>query len=575
MSKIKQLPLEVYEKIKAGEVIEDPASVVRELLDNCIDAKADKILVEIEEGGISKILVRDNGIGMSLEDLRMAPLQHCTSKIEDFNDIFKLSTAGFRGEALAGVARVSFLRIASKEKDQELGHFVHVENGEVVKEGATAHQKGTSIEVSKLFYNVPVRKGFLKSPVREGNKVKNELNSKALAYPHIHFQLKSGANTLLNYPPKNWEERIKDVFELDYDFMPFLAKSESLKVKGVLTSLNTTFSNSSKLFFFVNNKNVRPAFFYGVIRNAFSDLIPRGRYPGGAIYVYTDPSNIDPNVHPSKKEIKIFNEDQIARTLYKGVKQLFSPKKDENIENLSLSELEKKAEDSSLSYNSETILNIESKNGSQEESLLFLQKQENISDTRQEIKEEVFFKYLGVVFQTYLLIEEAETLFFIDFHAAHERLRYEDLKAKNNQAKTQSLLTPRIFHFDSKDMEKINEYKNEIEALGFAFYFFGEDAITVNEIPQFYKNQNWENDFKDIVNDLDVKKIDISSLRDSFFKRVACRGSYMSGESISYQEARELYLIIREEKIPLTCPHGRPFIYSMPKHSLETKFLRG
>lgn len=570
MAKIKKLPSEVYEKIKAGEVIEDPASVIRELLDNAIDAKSDEILIEIEEGGISKILVQDNGIGMNREDLLLAYEQHTTSKISHFEDIFKLSTAGFRGEALASITRVSFLKIVSSDQENGVGHSVYLEGGKLIREVPESRSRGTTVDVSHLFFNVPVRQKNLKSPVKELRKIKEEIINRALAYPEISFTLKVNKNISFSFAKKDWEERIKDVFK-DYQdkFIPFYKRTPDLAVKGVITQANTTFSSSENLHFFVNHKPVKPRFLFGVINSVFASLIPRGRYPAGVIYIYTDPANIDPNIHPSKKEIKIFIEDQIYRLLSSTLRKLFFAGddsepvrgKEENKNQKIEAVLEKR------------ILSNIKKDQNTDVVLDFSFSEENQQNSGQSILKPEY-RYIGSCFNTFLICEKEEELFFIDFHAANERKRYEDLKTKAQKVEVTQLLTPRILSFSTVEAARISEHKDELKNTGFLFYLFGEDAVVVNGIPAFFQDKNWEEDFKDLVSMLGQKHISATDLKENLLKSVACKGSYKSGQIMHPKEAQALIDIVFSGEIPLTCPHGRPFIFAIGRKELAAKFLR-
>lgn len=569
MGKISLLPAEVYEKIKAGEVIEDPASIVRELLDNAIDAKASEILIEIEEGGIERILIQDNGSGMDEEDLLLSYLQHTTSKIKNFEDIFKLSTAGFRGEALASMAKVSFLKITSSDNESGLGNSIFIEGGRLIKQSKEAHPKGTSIEVRNLFFNVPVRKNFLKSPVKEIRKIKEEIMNRALAYPEISFTLKVNKNTNLSFVSEDWESRIKSIFkEFQDTLIPFFHRSEKLSIKGVITQLNTTFGNSANLYFFINNKAVKPRFLYGVINSVFANLIPRGRYPGGVFYLYTDPANIDPNIHPSKKEIKIFIEDLIFKQLHYALKKVFSPGNE--------SESEKQNPIDLAAPKNEIFQNTQN----QQKEELYLdfadsvtQNTGSISGQQKSTAEN--YKYIGTAFETFLIAQKEDMLYFIDFHAANERKRYEDLKKKSDKMETITLLTPRILTFNPLQVSKISEKRELIESTGFTFYLFGQDSVVVNGIPAFYQNKSWEEDFKELLALLENNEIKPSDLKNNLLKTVACKGSYKSGDTLHPSEAQLLIQMVFSGEFPLTCPHGRPFIYALPKKELLSKVLRG
>ena len=582
MSIIKQLPKEVFEKIKAGEVIEDPASLVRELLDNAIDAGAKKILLESEEGGMSKIVVSDNGKGMDHTDLKLCYLPHTTSKIKDFEDIFRLQTVGFRGEALASISRVAFVKISSTDTDAGMAHYIHVEGGNLTQEGAEARDRGTTITVQNLFYNIPVRKNFLKSPVAENRKIKEEFLVRALSYPEIEMTLRFNGAVVFHFEPQDWEERIKTIFKEEKDALrSFASRSAEISVKGVITDEKTSFKTSGNLYFFVNNRYLKPRFLYGVVNSIFSSLLPRGRYPGGVFYIHTDPKYIDPNVHPSKKEIKIKVEDQIYSQVYRALREVFygkesgsasfsSPHK-ENIHPESnfqnplpsfTTDLSNPRPPQEQTYN----LNFEGRNEA-------LGHEENKASSPLPPVPE--YHYLGTVFSTYLVAECQDKLLFVDFHAAHERKRYEELKAQTDQLEEQPLLHPRILNFKNAELEIILEKKSFLENSGFQFYAFGENSLVVKSVPAFYQGKDWEEDFHALLSRVEHNPITPAEVKDELLKRAACRGSYMSGDRLPEKEARELLDQVLARRFPLSCPHGRPFIHEISRDELSAKFLRG
>ncbi len=558
MSIIKKLPPAVYEKIKAGEVVEDPASIIRELIDNSIDAKSKNITIEIEKGGIDLIAIHDDGIGMDEKDIEICYLPHTTSKISKFDDIFKLQSVGFRGEALASISRVSFMKILSSNNNSGMGVSLFIEGGKQIKKSAEAKTKGSSIMVKNLFYNVPVRKNFIKSPVKETRKVQDEIIIKALAYPEISFILKVNEKQVLNFKSQPWEERIYQIFKEQKDnFISFQNSRNNINVKGMISNINTTFNSTKQLYFFINNRYLKPRFLYGVINNVFNNLIPRGRYPAGVFYIYTNPREIDPNVHPSKKEVKIFSEDKIYHILYSTLRDLFfkshSGSKHTNY------------------YNKTSNQSYHSSPPTSEKKEITLDFENTV--TPDQINS-LHFKYIGQVFNTYLILEKDDELLFIDFHAAHERKRYEELKEKANKVESHKLLHPRILNLTKSEISQFTDNKEIVKQLGFDFYLFGEDSLVVSTIPVFYEKKDWEQDFLDLLTLFDTKKLKPSDLKDNLLKSIACRGSYMSGDKMEISEANLLINIVLNNEIPWSCPHGRPFVYKISKKQLASNFLR-
>lgn len=559
MAKIKALPKEVYEKIKAGEVVEDPASVIRELLDNALDSGATRIEIEIQEGGLALIQVKDNGSGMDEEDLRVCFLPHTTSKISRFEDIFSLFTRGFRGEALSSIARVSQLKILSCPDDSGRGMALTLEGGQIIRQNAEKREQGTTVSVSGLFYNVPVRRNFAGSPVKETRKIKEEVLTRALAHPELELILTSGKNTLLHFLPSPFEERIRQGFQDRFGtLIPFHYQAGSLSIKGAVSDLNHTAGSSADLYFFINNRFVKPRFLYAAVNTVFANLIPRGRYPAGVFYLYVEPGQIDPNIHPSKKEIRVLNENQVFFHLGQALKQVFMPG-------------DSKPAEKPLASTEKFFTPPEFKPAPE---IRQTEKPEPGLFAAPTLEEALpAFRYLGTVFKTYLLAEKNDELWIIDFHAAHERKRYEELKARFENSDKETLLSPRIFNLSPKEVTLLSEKRDFLNRLGFDFYLFGEDAAVITGVPGFYQGKNWEEDFKEILTRTHADENPLA-LKDKMLKSAACRGSYMGGDTLHPSEAEEILRMVFESEIPLTCPHGRPLAHRIAKKHMASFFLR-
>ncbi|HOJ49635.1 MAG TPA: DNA mismatch repair endonuclease MutL [Spirochaetota bacterium] len=551
--KIKQLPKHVYEKIKAGEVIEDYTSVVSELIDNSIDAGATQIEINIDvEKDI--ISVKDNGSGMDENDLNICYLPHTTSKINEFEDIFKISSLGFRGEALSSISKVSQLKISSSQGD--IGHYIVVENDVVIKKGIINIQKGTIVEVSNLFYNYPVRKKFLLSKKNQLNNLKEAVRVKSIPYPEIEFILKINNEVVLSLQQSDLETRILTVTSIK-NYTTFNKSFKEFSIKGIITTPFETYPHSNNIYFYINNRHINKKNFFGTLKNSLRDLIPGNSYPGGAILFYVEPYLIDPNIHPAKKDIKINNESVILTSFYNLIKDLFEPRnEDKNKKITSINEFsfstsknenEKNIENYSVDYKNVTLFND---------------------------KDSPRYKYFGVILGTYIISEIENGIIFIDFHAAHERLRYEDLKKSIEKNEKIELIIPEIIELDYKKSSILDENRDFINSIGFDFEFFGENTIIIRTIPSFYKADEWKNDFLNILENLQKSGIGKSDLKENYLKTVSCRGSYMSGDKINDFEAKTLVEKILNKEIPATCPHGRPLYFILSKEEIKTKFLR-
>jgi DNA mismatch repair protein MutL len=586
---IKPLPLEVIGKIKAGEVIEDPSSVLRELLDNAIDAHSSEIDIEIKDSGFTLISLKDNGIGMSQENIKLAYLEHTTSKITHFNDILNLQTHGFRGEALASICKVAKVSICSSDKESSISHNIEIFGGQIINEFESAKWQGTCVSVADLFYNMPVRKQFLKSKTKELGKLKKELLTKALAYPHIRFSLKvDGKISSLYDSTMQKEDRLISVIKIAKPLKHFHYKDPDFEIEAFLTHEYQTFNHSGFLYFFVNNRPLNSKSFFAVMKKALSSIIPSNQYLGGGIYITTAAANIDPNIHPSKKEIKLFNEKMVLSKLYHSLIDVFHQNKA-----YSVPFLQAPLNDSSLKENQEILsvqemledsfsflpLNFEPHNDmkppliekTQNDILLF-----NTAQTS-EIRVLEHLKYIGTLFGTYWLFEIHDKLYMIDFHAAHERQRYENLKKhyQNQKIESQGLLNQEIIPLTVKENDHLERAISFLEQIGFQLKFFGENILNVSAIPSFYKNtHDWIDDIHTFLEDDNLEDTSISPTKDYFFKRVACRYSYMSQDTVSQQERDALVEQIFSCQFPPTCPHGRPFLFILSKNYIEAQFLR-
>lgn len=566
--KIHMLSQEVYDKIKAGEVIEDPSCVIRELLDNAIDAQATIIEIEIFDAGLTSLLVKDNGIGMSCEDLKIAFLEHTTSKITTFTDIFKIRTHGFRGEALASICKVAHVMLSSSSKKDSVTHNIVIRHNKIEEEFDSAQWVGTCIKVENLFYNMPVRRQFLKSKTKEILKIKKEILLKSLSYPHIRFSLKNDEKLILVYEAvEDIETRIIHSLKLAKPIHHFEYKEPSFSIKGFLTSAHQTFHHSGFLYFFINHIYLNSKSFFAVMKKALIDILPNNQYLGGVIFIETSPENIDPNVHPSKKEIKLFNEKTILGQLYHIISHLFDKdpvtnhlQKHHDFENSSSLKIEKNFPQ--LSF---TPVNNDS----------FPFQEETLFQDQKDSSLKINYHYLGTLFGTYWLYEIQETLYIIDFHAAHERKRYEKLKKlyHTQSIESQGLLTKEIIHLSFEEREKLEEYSIQLKEVGFDFEILGDEVTSISAIPSFYENtKHWMDDLHILLSSDVADNITFS--KNYFLKRMACRYSYMSQDRVPLAEMNTLIEEIFSQQFPYTCPHGRPFLFTLSKNYIESQFLR-
>ncbi|MGB2696949.1 MAG: DNA mismatch repair endonuclease MutL, partial [Candidatus Zixiibacteriota bacterium] len=318
------LPDDLVNKIAAGEVVERPASVVKELVENSIDAAAKNILVEIKTGGVKSIRVLDDGMGMSTDDAELALSRHATSKIKSVNDLYKIETLGFRGEALPSIASVSFLELITKTKNNLAGTQIKVEGGEIKEKKEIGAPEGTSITIQELFYNTPARRKFLKSKITETKHVIDLVTNYALAYPEISFRLRSDDRELFNLKKKDMLfQRVEDLWGKDFlsRLVQIKEESQDPQVSGFLGKPEIAKSNRAEIHLFVNQRPVISRFLNHAIRTGYGELLPQGKFPIALVLIQIDPEKIDVNVHPTKREIKFSQEHQIYNLVHLAVKK--------------------------------------------------------------------------------------------------------------------------------------------------------------------------------------------------------------------------------------------------------------
>lgn len=578
MNKIKLLPESVYSKIAAGEVIERPASVVRELIDNSIDADAKEIIINIEDCGLKKITVIDDGSGIEKNDLNIALSKHATSKINSINDLLNLTTMGFRGEALHSIQTISKVSITSntdasgKTPGYKTANFGKDED-EII---SIACKKGTKVEVEDIFHNIPVRKKFLKSGIAEWNNIKKVVSDKALSYLNISFKLyNNNSPVFFTNGDSIFEKSFFSIYknETSFPIYKFDKKiNDDFDIELYYSSHDLFFHNRKFQMLFVNRRPVTVGFFYSAIDTGIRNYISPGRHPLVFIYVKINPSLIDVNIHPAKKEIKFIYQNDIFNGMYSCLqeamskitnRELYEPKKKNIIQdsnnNLKFYEKENSGK-TSLNYFNEVIL----KNND-------LIQREGIDKIKSGD-----YNILGTAFDTYIIIEKNDKIIFIDFHAASELIIFNRKKEKYNKEKNiEKLIIPIVvdlenFNDDSeKKIKLLNENNFLIER--------GEGAsVTISEMPSILLNKKNFDYIVELIrnfieSDTVFKKEE--NIIDALLIESSCREAPKQGDKITLLEMVEIV----EEYFKLdrfNCPHGRPIHFELTKTSLEKSFQR-
>ncbi len=604
-NKIQRLPDNVINQIAAGEVVERPASIVKELIENSIDAKADHIIVKIENAGSTLIQIIDNGIGMNAEELKLAFKEHTTSKIRNITDLNTLKTLGFRGEALASIASVA--KIEAESNDGRNANKLIINNN-TYKITKTAINKGTSIKIKDIFYNIPVRKKFLRSPQTEFKHIQDIFIKHAIINPQIHFELFSNSKQIFNLPKTNkLETRINDIWPKKFkNKLIKINYTANLNINGLLGHPDIAGKNVKQWqFIYINNRPIKSDLISKAIKDAYLSSIYKDFYPIFFINIALNPHDIDINIHPRKNEVKFMNTGKIysivkqasqvtlENFLQNSVKHTFSSNIN-NVNNFPPSGIKKATPNRSYSQanflSNPTKLN-ETKKGYHkkseiEQSLNFSKNLlnpilENKQDTQQtELlnKKEVFNgdETSQQFFKTYILLERDDKLLFIDQHAAHERINYEKIMTKfenGENIQAQDLLVPKTLELAPAEFQIIINLKKDLMKIGIYIEKFGVNTISLKAMPTIFKNFNFEN----FVNELlqtKIQKININRIMHKIVATMACHGSIRAGQKLQKEQIRDIVINLFKCKKPYTCPHGRPIVWEITKYEIEKKFKR-
>jgi DNA mismatch repair protein MutL len=569
MHKIKLLDEDTINKIAAGEVIERPSSAVKEMVENSIDAGATKILIEVAEGGKSLIKVTDDGCGMEPEDLTMAFQKHATSKITGAKDLDKIKTMGFRGEALASIASVTrSLEVYTKTRTAPTGTYLRMEGGRVVEKKEIGCPIGTSIAVRDLFYNVPARRKHLKGAEAELVHIVDAVTEMAIINYGISFELFSGKRTLFRSSKSNsWDEVLLKIFDLKTlkGMMPFCAKGPNWRQTGAAGDPTSTRSSPDRIFVYVNGRPVSSKALTAALREAYRSVIPSGRSPIAVLSLEIIPDLVDVNVHPTKREIRLLQEEEISAALTLAVSEVLRA----NAEAKLLRETPR----TELPSTQASVVDQKSE-----------QKTLPLDVTGEEVEVSVAseitipqVKVLGQVLKLYILAESDQGLLIIDQHAAAERIRFERLKALYGQKKiSQELAEPVTIDLAPNEQVLIESWKDVLQEIGFEISPFGGKTYHVRAVPALGRKVESPEAVYDVLRALFTlgKVGPEATSKEDILKLLACKGSIKSGRELSMQEMASLLKDLYAYNSPLTCPHGRPVIVAITQAELERLFLR-
>lgn len=601
MGKIKVLPEEIIARIAAGEVIERPCSVIKELLENSIDAGSTMISISIRNGGKSLIKVVDNGEGMDQVDAQNCLLRYATSKIDSFEDLQRIKSLGFRGEALPSIAAVSRFAIITRNAANGIGTEIRGEGGKIEEIRYMERPVGTTVEIRDLFFNLPVRRKFLKSERIEYAEIIDIINRLAISYPEISFRLYRDNSLVLDYhPSSNIESRIRQVFpqELGSQLIPILITNSDWRITGFIGKPEVNRGNRSSQYFFVNLRPVKILSFSFALQHSFEGLVPPGRHPVAFIFLEIDPSRVDVNIHPHKREVRILNEGIIQAELTNRIKETL--RKELALIELKLDKphLEKGVKEDQIQFQRTQGLFKEGNDRFPFRNLPVYPEASkkmvsNVPDnevdsfrnSNGDIKEVSTFNNLrieriyGQFKGTYILVEVEDGLMIIDQHAAHERIVYEEVLSslKNGSSHSQTLLIPLVIHLDGKEFALFEEYLPLLEKIGFGINVFGKNSFSVDACPLFLKPEEIPETIMNLVQNF--YEGNSQSSHDNKYNKVAriiaCKSrSIKAHQDLNLEEILELIKRLEKTEQPFFCPHGRPTVIKLTTRELETKFLR-
>ena len=625
MGRINVLDKHTAEKIAAGEVVERPASVIKELVENSIDAGATSVTVEIKNGGITYMRVTDNGIGMDKDDARTAFLRHATSKIKTAGDLERISTLGFRGEALCSIAAVSRIELFTKQKQLDEGTRVVVEGGEeLVCEGAGCPD-GTTIVVKNLFYNTPARMKFLKKDSAEAAQILDCLNKQALSHPNVSVRLiRDGKDALFSPGDNELKNAVHSVFGRDISNNMISADYEKngVRVTGLIGANNLSRPNRLMQVFFVNNRFVANKTLYTAVSEAYKNELMVGRFPVCVLNVELDSALVDVNVHPGKTEVKFASDKDVYEAIYWAVKNALNasaapravniaeaqkaaykmPLNIKEAEQIKISSLPRREavqfkpytppptaavkKAPSLDMVREELKDFEGKLPVRPVESAEIKKPEKsigsvapqMEIEKQPIKKDddiADFRIIGQLFSTYILVELGDDFVLVDQHAAHERIKYEDLKARGSKAESQLLLMP--ISVNLTPPEKALAMKNEdfLHDMGFELEDFGENSVVIRSLPADCPYSDGGDLLIELLSVLGGNSAgELSHIRDKAVYTVACKAAIKANKVLSRQEMEEIYLRASELEGISTCPHGRPISIKLTKSKIEKMFGR-
>jgi len=565
MPPIRKLAPDVSNRIAAGEVIERPASVCKELIENAIDAFAERITIEVSEGGRSIIRVSDDGIGIRAADLPLAVQNFSTSKISGIEDISSISTLGFRGEALASIGAVSLLTILSRSVEEDSGREMAWRDGAVVRDRPAARSRGTDVTVEDLFGNLPARRKFLSSPASEMRRIGSLVQTYALAYPAVSFILRGDGSDLHSYPVSTAEERVQAVLgpQVHRHLRCFEQRMGGKSLSGYISLPDLTRGNRGLQFFFVNGRAVKDRLLSHAVHQAYHALIPRERFPVLVLFLEIPAGEVDVNVHPAKSEVRFREERELHRFVLSSVREALESAGtsfEEKVQSIYQGVFPDKGERAGAETGAGTV---------EQTSWVFNESPESLFEGERRQPIVTTGHLYWQLHQSFILIQIRGGVVIVDQHAAHERILFDAAKRSlhGEGIPVQPLLFPATLELTPEEYDRYEELSPVLPSLGFEVEPFGPRALIVRGIPAGVRN--WE-EGKLLQQILGDEGTDL----DSFLKSYACRSAVKAGTELTNEEMESLTDQLFATEFPFTCPHGRPTMLRLGVADLERRFRR-
>lgn len=588
MANIKVLPEHLINQIAAGEVVERPASVVKELVENSLDARPTRVTIEVHGGGDTLIRVTDDGSGMDVEDAKLTFERHATSKISRAEDLTNIHTLGFRGEAIASIASVSYMTLQTKKRGEMEGTFILSEGGKLVKVKAMGCPEGTQIEVKQLFYNTPARKKYLKNDSTEYGKILEMVTGIALANPAVAFKLVRDDKIVFDLAATNeLQIRIRELLgrEVADNLIPVFFGHSQMQLEGFIGKPLLARSNRKGQYLFVNGREVSSHVLSYAVKQAYYSLIPKEKHPIFVLFLNLDPELVDVNVHPRKLEVRFSDEKAVFSAFIQASKKalekhVLAPSFEEMPERQHQTLLEDRPATpiamnvtvTTLPTDEKPPTPIEERNPQND---LFVSEHESTAIERGTVEELV---PLAQMDNSYILCQQGNSLVVMDQHAAHERIRYTELLEQydKKEKSTQPLLVPVQCDFSPAEIHVLESNAQLFADMGFEVEPFGGNTYSIFGVPSLLVQEDPLAVIRGIIDDLNNQSVkgDLQQRKERALTFAACRSAVKFGDPLSMEEMIALCKRLMQLKLPYTCPHGRPTMVTMTFDELEKKFGR-